>query len=814
MILSIAQFIEKYFDIETEQSALVLRRIAVVSAAVLFLVIGTTIVAFDSIFSSTSMIASLDVGDEAPTDIYAPRSISYTSEVLTEQLRQEARANVEPIYRSADLSVARNQSALAGRILDYIDNVRRDPYATQEQKIQDIRAITALSLAEDLIIRILEMSPETWTVVDAEVRSLIEQVMQDSIRETDVPDILDRLPNQVSLRFDTDDVEVITAIVGDLVRPNRSIDAEATAQRQQEAMDQVAEQIVSLQSGQLVIQEGGQIEAVHIEAFNMLGLLQPADQRIQNVVSAMLAMLLSMVIIGYYLSRFHPVFLYQEPRLLVLISVIFLMTLAGARLALAGDQIYLYPASVMAMLFVSITHPQIAIMGTVVMSFLIGVMAGYSFEAGIVVLLSGLMAVLALRREERLNHYFYSGILLAVIVASVGVMFTISLPVEQAVSRIPILLAFSIVNGVLSAALSLIGMYLFGQLFNIPTAVRLIELSQPNNALLQRLLREAPGTYTHSLQVANLAEQAATAIGANAQLVQVAALYHDIGKMKNPAFFTENQRDMVRNPHDTLNDPYRSADIIINHVIDGDEMARKARLPNRMRDFIREHHGTTETFVFYQQALALAGDDKDAVDVADFTYPGPKPRSRETAILMLADSCEAAVRAIRPESTAQLEETINKIIDGKIKAKQLNDSGLTLNELHTIKQVFIDILQAMFHPRINYAKAVENIANKDKAPEKTEQPVPTPPVSKPKETKTITPTKDVTVAINSDEISALDEDDDSPLPEVPHLPRSNGIQQTQDGKTEASNADENTSTEDEVETSSESQVKAPEDAEK
>jgi putative nucleotidyltransferase with HDIG domain len=211
------------------------------------------------------------------------------------------------------------------------------------------------------------------------------------------------------------------------------------------------------------------------------------------------------------------------------------------------------------------------------------------------------------------------------------------------------LLTYSLINGVLSAAVSITGLYIITVLFNLPTGMRMIELSQPNHPLLQKLLRQAPGTYQHSLQVANLAEQATSAIGGNAELVRVAALYHDIGKSVTPYFFIENQVE-ESNPHDTMADPYRSANLIIAHVQEGEKLARQYRLPARIRDFIREHHGTTRVEYFYRQATDQA-DDPDSVNEEDFRYTGPIPQSRETAIMMLADSCESTVRARRPKST-------------------------------------------------------------------------------------------------------------------------------------------------------------------
>lgn len=279
-------------------------------------------------------------------------------------------------------------------------------------------------------------------------------------------------------------------------------------------------------------------------------------------------------------------------------------------------------------------------------------MAGSVFEHTALILVGGIIGALALRRSERLNSFFFAGLMVFIGYVAVAISFVVTSTDPNRVTELILLILYSFMNGILTAAATIAAMYIITLLFNLPTALKMIELSQPNQPLLQRLLREAPGTYQHSLQVANLCEQAANAIGADAQLIHVAALYHDIGKMLNPAFFTENQRDMG-NPHDALNDPYRSAEIIISHITEGDELAKQYRLPTRIRDFIREHHGTQEVFVFYQQALALADGDASQVDANDFRYPGPKPQSRETAIMMLADGAEASVRARQPKNKSR-----------------------------------------------------------------------------------------------------------------------------------------------------------------
>jgi putative nucleotidyltransferase with HDIG domain len=347
------------------------------------------------------------------------------------------------------------------------------------------------------------------------------------------------------------------------------------------------------------------------------------------------------------------------------------------------------------------------------------------------------------------------------------------------------LLIYGLINGILAATVALGVLYLITLVFNLPTGIRLVELSQPNQPLLQRLLREAPGTYQHSLQVANLGEQAANAIGANASLVRVAALYHDIGKMINAPFFTENQVEGM-NPHDVLNDPVRSADIIISHVTDGEKMARQNRLPARLRDFILEHHGT-QVLYFYQQAVERAGDNQ-AVDIEQFTYPGPKPQSRETAVLMIADSCEAAVRSRKPTRKQDISDTVQQIIEIKIRTGQLDESGLTLNDITTIRKIMTDMLQAVFHPRISYPQPA---SERDEDRPRVEAPTPraemnrVPVVERRAESPT-PPTVNVEVPrvkLQTREVAPVsppqEEDENSPLPEVPPLPRTTEQRQIQ-----------------------------------
>src|SRR5256886_1316813 len=255
-----------------------------------------------------------------------------------------------------------------------------------------------------------------------------------------------------------------------------------------------------------------------------------------------------------------------------------------------------------------------------------------------------------------------------------------------------------LVNGLLSSLLAVGSFALLGRLFGILTTMQLLELANPTQPLLRRLLMEAPGTYHHSIMVGNLAERAAEVIGADSLVVRVAAYYHDIGKLERPWAFIENQTDTLSNVHDSL-DPVASAQIIAAHVTDGVKLAEKAGLPLRIREMIPQHHGTRTISFFYQQASERS---TETVDAALFTYPGPRPQTREAAILMLSDSTEAAARAARDHSREAIEDLVERIVRQRLEEGQFDDCNLTLRDLTRIKQSFVTLLTGIYHPRIPY----------------------------------------------------------------------------------------------------------------
>ncbi len=669
---------------------------------VAFVVAGALIVASDVWFPSKTKVA-LSAGQVAPRDVLASRSLKYESEVLSQAKRDAIVASVQPVYDPPDPTVKTEQLQHARQILDFVENVRYDDLATVDQKKSDIAAITDLSLEASVVDMLLSVDDDSrWRAIDAQVMRLLERVMSGEIRDDTIQAKKDDLPNLISTSYSESEVKIITGIVGGLMRVNAFYNAELTRQAQLEAAQNVPVEVRTYARGQMIIRAGEIATPAHIEALEQFGLLRETRHRSERFLGGLLAMALVTMLLGVYIRKFHRDVLSDVPFTVVL-ATMFLLFLTGAQIIDSTDlvQPYYYPAAALAFLVATLVGPQLAIVMVVALAALAGFMTGNSLEFAIMIGCGGTLGVLGLGRTERLNAYFVAGGIVSASGVMVAVLFALGTDTPPSLFTVVSQILASIVNGFLVAAAAFVGLYVISNVLNIPTSLKIVELQQPNHPLLQRLLREAPGTYQHSLQVANLAELGAQQVNADAALLRVSAMYHDVGKILNPHFFVENQADGV-NPHNVLDDPYQSARIIIGHVTEGDRLARRYHLPARIRDFIMEHHGTTQVAYFYQEALKRAAVSGEKVDGECFTYPGPCPQTRETAILMLADGCESSVRARRPQTKEDIRETVNYIFETRLQSGQLDESGLTLNDLRVLRDAFLTALQGVFHPRIAY----------------------------------------------------------------------------------------------------------------
>ncbi|GIV60931.1 MAG: 7TM receptor with intracellular metal dependent phosphohydrolase [Rhodothermaceae bacterium] len=397
-----------------------------------------------------------------------------------------------------------------------------------------------------------------------------------------------------------------------------------------------------------------------------------------------------------YLLR-RPIF--EDNRHVLLVALLFAMIIGLYALALRLPVLALYavPVVIVSLVLTILFDSRVSLFATLTLAFLGSHMLRFDFEFTFATVIAGALGIFSVRDIKNRGQFFLSAGL--VFLGYLLVLVAGWLVAGTATQR----LLWDVLMVGINAFLVLLAMpllWVFERAFGITTDLTLLELSDTNRPLLKELSLRAPGTFNHVLQVANLAEAAADAIGANALLTRVGALYHDIGKMVKPEYFVENQRP-GENPHDQLK-PRMSALIIASHVKEGLEIGRQHRLPQVVLDFIPMHHGTTRIEYFYRKALEQAGEGDPPVLESEFRYPGPKPNTKETSILMLADSVEAASRTLANPTHKRLEALIDMIFRARLDDGQLDDSDLTFRELNTIKQTFLSMLMAIYHVRVKY----------------------------------------------------------------------------------------------------------------
>jgi len=640
------------------------------------------------------------VGDVSPQDVVAPRALDYVSEISTDRQREAAAQAIPPIYTSPDTSVARRQLERLRATLAYITSVRADAFASPEQKMADLAALEDIHIAQDTARRILALSDARWQAIQQEAIVALEQVMRSTIREDRVEEARRSVPALVSLALPEDQAEIVAELVAGFVAPNSFYSEELTEAARQAAREAVAPVSRTYVAGELIVQRGQVLTSQMLEALEQLGLARPGN-RWQDLASAASLTALIIFFVLLYVRR-SP--LRYDTRGLIIIVSLLMIFLFGGRLILPDHAIipYIFPFAAFSLIVASLYGSDTAMFFTLPLAILISYNLPNSLDLTLFYLLSGIFGVFTLGSARRVMSFFWAGAAIAFAGAAVILAYRLPNPNTDLVG-VATLAGVAVVNGVASSSLTILLQYFLAQFLGLTTPLQLMEISRPDHPLLQFILRNAPGTYQHSLQVANLSEQAAEQIGADTLLTRVGALYHDAGKALNPFYFIENQVPNSVNLHEGL-DPATSAKIIIQHVRDGLDLANKYRLPRRVKDFIAEHHGTMITLYQYYQAVEAAGGDENAVDEEEFRYPGPKPQSRETAILMLADSSEASVRAERPKDEDELRALIKKVIGNRLATGQLDETELTLNDLDKIVESFTTTLRGTYHPRIEYPK--------------------------------------------------------------------------------------------------------------
>ncbi len=654
----------------------------------------TLIISFNLVWSTQVEVV---VGEPAPDDVFAPISYTYASNVLTSQAREQAQSAIPDVFTPLDPGIGRAQLAQVNAIFTFVDTVRSDADASLEERIAYLMSIEGAEINEQTAADLLALSPAEFSSVTAELQRIVDDLMREEIRSNQLDEYQRLARRQASLGLNPAQSNVVTNLAWQFIAPTVFLDDEATSTERDLAAQEVVPVTRSVAKDQRIVRAGEIVTAEDYELMGQLGLLrQEFDWR--TLLSAFLVSLLSTILIVLYWQKYHTVEQASNRYLVVLAGLILLFALAARLMAsTTGYWSLLFPLAALSMLLGVVFEVRFSILVTVIVGAMFGLFAPNSLRLATYASVGGLIAILTLRDSQRIVSYFRAGLL--AVLGQIMVLLIFALP--DVLEPVDLLTqsVYALGNGLLSAAITLVGFFLLGSAFGIITTVQLQDLSRLDHPLLQELLRRAPGTYHHSIMVANLAEQAAERVGANSTLVRVGAFYHDIGKMNRPPFFIENQEGV--NPHDSL-DPYTSARIIISHVPDGLELAKRYRLPNKIRDFIAEHHGTRVVKGFYYKACSQAGEKADEVDIEKFRYPGPLPDSRESGIVMMADAVEATSSALRPDTLQGIEKLVNTIVDDDVMEGQLKNSGLTLGDIELIRASFIETLKGRFHVRIRY----------------------------------------------------------------------------------------------------------------
>ena len=631
------------------------------------------------------------VGMPADTTIYANEDVVDT--VTTQQLRDAAAARVDVSYKSVDESVTTQ-----------VTSELSDLFA-QLLSLYDARDDAAENLSVQLTPAQLEAmfsaSRETLEALFNRALEYTHDTLVSSLPEGQEEAMISRLERDLSAEgYDSELIEVAVAAVRACIRPNMLIDEETTELNRQRAREEV-EDVVCV-TGEVIVRQGAIVTPAQYAMLDALGKID--NDPTGMILGAALLMLALLTAAGLYMYRYeHDI--WRRPRTLLLLGIVYVLVVGLSLFFRIFNPFFVPTATGLGLLLITLLiRPRLALFSTVALSFPVALIAGTSenglfntvtFAVLLMSAASGPVAVIVLRHRQQRTAALLAGALVGVsnflCVLAVGM-------INGAASSDTALDALCAAGSGLCAAILCIGVQpILEWIFNLTTSAKLLELSNPNQPLLRRMLLEAPGSYHHSIIVANLAETAASAIGANGLLARVGAYYHDVGKLKRPIYFKENQLT-GDNPHDRT-DPRVSAAILTAHTRDGYQMGLKARLPEPILDIIRQHHGDSPMVFFYDKAVKLYGDK---VDINAFRYEGPRPRSREAAVVMLADTIEAAARALPTPDPEKVDALIRKLVRAKMADGQLDESELTFADLDRICRAFQSVLSGVFHERIEY----------------------------------------------------------------------------------------------------------------
>ncbi|MDU1322710.1 MAG: HDIG domain-containing protein [Clostridium botulinum] len=641
----------------------------------------------------------LQEGDIAKVDIKAPREIK--DEVSTKARLQQALEAV-PIQYTKRTEVKTEILNEVNSFFSQVDSLK-DKRIDEKQKVQQLDQNGKINISERELSQILNLDKaELKSLQDVLIKVISDvyenvNISDDSQKDNaqDIKKAQEYVYSKIKMSKITNSLRQLAInIAYSEIKPNFYYDKEKTEELKKETLKNTPP--VMIKKDQTIVKEGEPVSKYQLDLLKDVGLLNN-NNNFEWYIFIGLGVLIGLVLfIQYvYIYKFYNE-VFNELNSLVLISLNNCIAILLAR-SMYTISPFLIPLASIPMILTLLLNYKISLFTSLVNCILIAVAVNFEVEIILIAIMSAVLGSTILRKMQERNDILYASSYIAII--NVILTFSAGFLLSNSVIDVSKKALFTLIGGVLSAILTIGLLPLFENLFGIVTTIKLLELSNPNNPLLKKLLLEAPGTYHHSILVGNLAEVAAEVVNGNPVLARVSAYYHDIGKTKRPYFFKENQIGK-ENPHDKIS-PNLSTLIITSHVKDGLELAKEYKIPKVIQDIIQQHHGTSLVKYFY---ITMKNNSERPEDVneEDFRYQGPIPKSKEAAIIMLADGVEAAVRSINEPTKGKIEEMVNKIIKARLDEGQLDDCDLTLKEIGLIRDAFLKVLISIYHQRIEY----------------------------------------------------------------------------------------------------------------
>lgn len=657
------------------------------------------LVYFISYFGILPTEYDLKVGDLASEDIYATKRI--VDAKYTEDLRYQAQLKTANIYDYIPGAFDTAKTDI-DNLFDTTSTLKVDQIDEKAAKGYNTNFSVNLTL-EDYIF-LIQMNLESAQ----SLRNIIIQGLSEEYSNEITADDLENSQNNITDYIDNSSLSTGQRDIGkkialSLLKPNIMLNETATNKAKKEARDAVSD--VVYEPGQTLVKKGDILTENQIRLLTESGAIREGLFSDLSLVTGLAAILFLIIFLfAFYLRTFYY-YLFNDNKKMILILSQFVILLVVSQF-LKDYSAFIIPVGFLSISLSIMFGHALSIQVNTFLVVLLFVGLQLNMDYSLFLILSSVIGVFATKNTPRRNGIYYAGSIVGL--GNAGIILVLCVLRGNTSFAVVPDMAIGFVGGLLSSVLSDVCLRTWEYLFNILTPFRLEELTNPSNPCMNKIITEAPGTYHHSLLVSNMCEAAAKQIGANALLVRAGALYHDLGKTEKAQFFKENQTD-TNNPHDGLS-PNLSARIIKNHLNDGIYLARKYHVPSELLPFIETHHGTTKIAFFLYKAKEMGlsiGQD-------EYYYDGPKPSTKETALLLLADSAEAAVRSSNERNKEKIKEIVNKIFAQKINDGQLSESTLTLKDIETAKKAYLEVLYQIYHERIAYPEEAINKGENDK----------------------------------------------------------------------------------------------------